>query len=200
MSELPQTTPTLKSHTGELTYCIVTPDNLDLLLAAQHQIWPQHGVDEDYLAKPEEPEDQSNVSWLVYQGEQLVGLTGVFSFDPDEPGYDNGESIWLDWFAILPDYRGQHLGQQVLEDVIAYCRALGRFKYFRIDTTYTPGRPAVGLYDKIMPLRESYTAEDTPEHSEHYLIYTISLDDTVAKPWNNQYLKLGSHSEGDVIC
>lgn len=189
----------MKSQTGDLTYKKVDTTNLQLALEVQHQIWPGEEVDADYLSKPLYPDDMSNVSWLVYHQGELVGLTGVFTFDSDEPGYDHGASIWMDWFAILPEFRGQHFGRQVLLDTIAYCRRLGAYKYFRIDTTYFPGRPAVSLYDKIMPLRETYTAEDTPEKSQQYLIYTCSLDDSSLKPWNNQFLNLGDASEGDKI-
>ena len=179
-----------------LTYQVVTPDNLQLALDVQHRIWPKKGVDEDYLRKPLEPEDKGNVSWLIYSGADVVGLTGVFTFDKDEPGYDGGESIWLDWFAILPEFRGRQFGKQALLDVIEYCRALGKYHFFRVDTTFYPGRPAVGLYDQVMSLRENYTAEDTPEKTQNYLIYTYSLDGTPIKPWENQFLDLGDNDEG----
>lgn len=189
----------MQSHTGELTYKKVDADNLQIALDIQHRIWPTESVDDDYLEKVQYPEDTGNVSWLVYRGDTLVGLTGVFAFDPEEPGYDQEESIWMDWFAILPEFRRQHLGQQVLIDTINYCRGLGKYKYFRLDTTDLPGRPAVSMYDRIMPLREDYTAEDTPDNKQHYLIYSCSLDDSPIKPWNNRYREIGENSEGDII-
>lgn len=189
----------MHSQTGELTYQKVTADNLQLALDVQHRIWPNEDVDEDYLSKPLYPEDASNVSWLIYHQGELVGLTGVFAFDPDEAGYDDGESIWMDWFAILPEFRRHYFGRQVLEDTIEYCRRLGTHKFFRIDTTYYPGRPAVSLYDQVMPLREEYTAEDTPDKKQNYLIYSCSLDGSPVKPWDNRFLDIGDNSEGDII-
>lgn len=189
----------MQSHTGDLTYEKVNADNLQTDLDIQHRIWPTESVDEDYLEKVRYPEDTSNVSWLVCHGKDLIGLTGVFAFDPDEPGYDQEESIWMDWFAILPEFRRQHFGRQVLLDTIEYARNLHQYKYFRIDTTGLPGRPAVLLYDEAMPLREEYTAEDTPDKKQHYLIYSCSLDGSPVKPWNNQYCKIGENSEGDII-
>lgn len=189
----------MQSQTGELTYVQVDHANLPLALEVQHRIWPHEGVDEDYLAKPLHPEDLDNVSWLVYHGGELVGLTGVFTFDPDEPGYDQGESIWMDWFAILPEFRRHHFGHQVLLDTIDYGRQLKKYKYFRLNTTALPGRPAVAFYDQVMPLREDYTIEDTPSKKQNYLIYSCSLDDSPVKPWDNRFLNIGDNSEGDII-
>lgn len=189
----------MQSKTGELIYKKVDKGNLQTALAIQHRIWPTEDVDKDYTEKVLYPEDPSNVSWLVYRDGVLVGLTGVFTFDPEEPGYDRGESIWMDWFAILPEFRRQHLGQQVLLDTIDYARQLRKYKYFRLDTTYFPNRPALLLYDRIMPLREAYTAEDTPDHKHDFLIYSCSLDGSPVKPWNNQYCAIGHSAEGSII-
>lgn len=189
----------MQSYTGELVYKKVSADNIQLALDIQHYIWPNEDVDEDYLAKPLFPDDASNVSWLIYYEDALIGVTGVFTFDIDEAGYDQEESIWMDWFAILPEFRRHHFGQQVLQDTIEYCRRLKKYKYFRIDTTNFPGRPAVSLYDKFMPLREEYTAEDTPDKKQGYLIYSCSLDGSPIKPWNNRFRAIGDNSEGDII-
>lgn len=189
----------MQSQTGELVYEKVDTSNLQRALDVQHRVWPTEDVDNDYLEKAQYPEDTSNVSWLIYHDGALVGLTGVFTFDPDEPGYDQGESLWLDWFAILPEFRHHHFGRQALLDVIEYARSLKQYKYFRVDTTYFPDRPAVSLYDSVMPLREDYTAEDTPDKKQHYLIYSCSLDNSPVKPWGNRYRAIGDNSEGDII-
>lgn len=98
----------MQSQTGELTYQKVDVTNLNIALAIIRRIWPNEEPDADYLAKPLQPKDVGNISWLVYHNDNLVGLTGVFTFDSDEPGYDQGESLWMDWFAILPEFRRQH--------------------------------------------------------------------------------------------
>lgn len=189
----------MRSQTGELTYQKVDTSNLPVLLEALHQVWPHKEPHPDYLEKATYADDDANVSWLIYHGDQLVGLTGVFAFDPDEPSYDQGETIWMDWFAILPEFRRHHFGSQVLQDTIEYCRQLERFKYFRLDTTYFPGRPAVLLYDKVMSLREEYVAEDTQSKKQNYLIYSCSLSGSPIKPWDNRFLAIGDNSEGDLI-
>ncbi len=189
------------SISSPLTYQKVTHDNLDLLLRLQHSVWPDSAVDEDYINNVDYPDDTSNVTWIIYRDEIPIGLTGVFTFDPDESGYDRGDSIWMDWFAILPEYRGQGFGKQALFDTINYCRNLGQYRYFRLDTTDRPGRPAVHLYDQVMPLREEYTAERPADPHFEYLIYSCSLGDWPVKPWNNQFLGLNQagEDEGSII-
>lgn len=75
----------------------------------------------------------------------------------------------------------------------------GELTYQKVDTTYFPGRPAVSLYDQVMPLREEYTAEDTPAKKQNYLIYSCSLGDYPIKSWNNRLLDIGDESEGGTI-
>lgn len=180
----------MQSQTGELTYQKVDTTNLQLALSIQHQVWPDEEPDQDYKSKPLHPDDSSNVSWLVYHSNNLIGLTGVFTFDAHEPAYDQNDSIWMDWFAILPEFRGRGFGKQVLLDTIEYCRKLQKHKFFRIDTVYYPDRPAVSLYDSIMELKEKYSAESLDEPGQYYLVYSRSLDDSRLKPWNNRLLNL----------
>lgn len=189
----------MQSQTGDLIYRRANCHNLQLALDIQHQTWPKEPVEEYYIAKADDPDGEDNVSWLVYHGDDLIGLTGVFTFDADEPAYDDGESIWMDWFTILPEFRRHGFGKQVLLDTIEYCRHLEKYKYFRIDTTYYPGRPALALYDQVLDLREEYTAEDTPEKKQYYLVYSYSLDGSPVKPWHNRLLLLGDNPEANEI-
>lgn len=185
----------MRSQTGDLVYREVDASNIDLAVKIQHQVWPHEPVKQYYIDKPLYPEGGSNVSWIVYYGHAPIGITGVSIYDPDELGYDEYKSIWMDWFAILPEFRGRGFGKQVLLDTIEYCRKLGRFEYFRLDTTFDEDRPAIGLYDRVMQYNEPYTAEDTPSHPRHCRIYSYSLHSAPMKPWNNQPLELNYEAE-----
>ena len=99
------------------------------------------------------------------------------------------DTIWLDWFAILPQFRKMGYGKKVLLDTINYCKQLKRYKSFRIETTYYENRPALFLYDKVMHYKENYTAEDTKYNKTQTLIYTYVLNGKL-EPWNNKYLGL----------
>ena len=173
-----------------LSYHQVDSANLDHAVQIQKAIWPQNPVDRDYLLKAEQSNDPTNVSWLVRHRETIIGLTGVYTYDPDETGYDDGESIWMDWFGLLPDFRHYGFGRQILLDTIRYAERLHRFKYFRLDTSDFAGRASTKLYDKVMQLREDYTAEVYPE-GYHGLVFSYSLNGSPIKPWSNRPLDLG---------
>lgn len=181
-----------------LSFLQVDPARSYLALQIQQQIWPHNPPDQDYLDKAYDLGDRANVNWLVYHHKNCIGLTGVFTYDPDEPGYDNNESIWMDWFAVLPEYRKAGLGRQILLATIAYAKSLDRFKYFRLDTADFSGRTSTFLYDQVMQLREAYTAEPIPDgHRE--LIYSYSLDGSPIKPWDNRLLGLNQYGAVESI-
>lgn len=168
-----------------LNYKKIDKNNIELAYKVQKSIWPDDPDYDNFLDKINNPSDD-NISWLVYDNKNLIGITGVYTEDIDK------ESIWLDWFAILPQYRKKGYGEKVLLDTINYCKKLNRYLYFRLDTTYYENRPALFLYDKIMDLREEYTKEDTEERKYNYLIYTYALNGKI-KPWNNRYLGLNEY-------
>ena len=168
-----------------LHYEKIDKDIIDIAYKIQKNIWPEDPDYNCFLDKIENPRDD-NISWLVYDNENIIGITGVYIEDEDK------ESIWLDWFAVLPQYRKKGYGEKILLDTIDYCKKLNKYFYFRIDTTYYENRPALFLYDKVMDLREEYTAEDTNEKKYNYLIYTYGLRGKI-KPWNNRYLGLSEY-------
>lgn len=165
-----------------LTYQLLDIHSLDTAFKIQKETWPEDQDYEDLYDKAMHPKDD-NCFFLVYDKEVLIGITGVDVYDkyPD--------SIWMDWFTILPTYRRKGYGKKVLLDTILYCKQLNKYDYFRLDTTYYENRPALFLYDQVMHLREEYTKEDTEECKNQFLIYTYSFHDKI-EPWNNRYLGL----------
>lgn len=75
--------------------------------------------------------------FLVYNEDELIGITGVDVFR------EYPETIWLDWFTILPQHRNKGYGKKVLLDTIQYCKNLNRYDTFRVETTYYENRPAL---------------------------------------------------------
>lgn len=165
-----------------LNYVPVTLKNLDIAYKIQKEQWP---YDPDYNDLYDKAVNMTNdnIEFLVYNNNSLIGITGVDIYKKYK------DSIWLDWFTILPNFRGKGFGKKVLLDTINYCKSLNTYKYFRIDTTSYEDKIAIILYDKIMDLKEDYTAEDTKEFKYQYLIYTKGLN-SKAKLWNNKYLGL----------
>lgn len=168
-----------------------TPEKCELALRVQHELFPDEDkADRDYSEKMQHLDCDDFVSWLVYDGNELIGLTGVFVFDTNEAGYDGGKSIWMDWFGVLEKYRGHGYGREILNWTIEYCRKLGRFKFMRLDTEFWEGRPAIRLYDEVMDYGEAYITEDPPEGSYNWWIYSKCLTNDTLERWDNRNLDL----------
>lgn len=165
-----------------LKYIPVSLENLDLAYKIQKEQWPEDPDYNDLYDKATNTEND-NIEFLVCNNEILIGITGVDVIE------EFSDTIWLNWFTILPEYRKNGFGKKVLLDTIEYCKNLNKYTNFRIDTTYYKDRPALFLYDKIMDLKENYTKEDTSECKNDFLIYTKGLNGK-PEPWNNRYLGL----------
>lgn len=171
----------------DLKYEILNLKNLDVAFWIQKETWPDD-PDYDNLYDKAIRTEKDNCFFLIYDKDILIGITGVDVYEayPD--------TIWLDWFTILPEHRRKGYGKKVLLDTISYCKKLGNYDYFRVDTTYYVNRPAIILYDKIMPLKEDYIAEDTEDHKNYFIIYSYGLNGKL-EPWNNKYLGLRSYCD-----
>lgn len=169
----------------DLKYEIINLENLEIAYNIQKDIWPNSPDYEDLYDKATNTKDD-NCFFLVYNEDKLIGITGVDVFR------EYPETIWLDWFAILPQYRKKGYGKKVLLDTIQYCKSLNRYDVFRVETTYYENRPALFLYDKVMQLKENYTIEDTETVKNNTIIYSYSLNGKLDL-WNNRYLGLSEY-------
>lgn len=165
-----------------LKYETLNLKNLNMAFKIQKDIWPNEPDYEDLYDKAINTKDD-NCFFLVYDSDVLIGITGVDVYD------EYPDTIWLDWFAILPMHRKKGYGEKVLLDTIEYCKKLNRYNSFRIDTTYYENRPALVLYDKVMQLKEDYIIEDTKDYKNNFIIYSYSLNGKL-EPWNNKCLGL----------
>lgn len=172
-----------------LIYVQVDDSNINIAYDIQKNEWKKDPDYDDIYDKAINTKDD-NVLFLVYDGEKLIGLTGVDVYRqyPD--------TIWLDWFTILDKYRRHGYGEKVLLDTINYCKSLRRYKTFRVETTYYKDRPALYLYDKVMQLKEEYTIEDTKDSKTNTIIYSYPLNGKL-EPWNNRYLGLRKYYNGE---
>lgn len=168
---------------NDLDYVLMDKKNFNLVYKIQKDTWIDD-PDYDGLYDKVIHTTPINCMFLIYDATSLIGIVGI-DFYTEYPN-----DIWLDWFTILPEYRQKGYGKKVLLDIIDYCKNLKDYDYFRIETTYFKDRPALFLYDKIMPFKENYTIEDTREIIHHTLIYSYSLHGKTMKKWNNRYLGL----------
>lgn len=177
----------MRSSNEEIQYVEVNLDNIKVAYEIQKAIWPNDPDYQSFHRKIVNP-DIYEAFFIVYLQNEPIGITGTYIEDFDS------ESIWLDWYGILPEYRGYGYGKIVLLDTIHYCKEFRQFLYFRLDTTFWENRPAIRLYDKVMGLKEEYTIEDTENEKHGYLIYSYDLTGTgYIKPWDNRFIGLVEH-------
>jgi len=167
-----------------LKYIKVNKENFETAYNIQKQIWVDE-PDFNNFKQKSESRTKDNISWIVYYNDTPIGITGVFTEDFDS------ETIWLDWYGVLPKYRKNGFGKKILLDTIEYCKKLEKYEYLRLDTTYWDGRPAIFLYDSVMSFKEKYTAEDE-KVSHNWWIYTYSLKGK-KDLWNNRYIGLSEY-------
>ena len=174
----------MKSKNKDIRYIQITNKNIDIAYNIQKNEWENEPDKQNFIDKANNIK-KDNVSFIVYFKETPIGITGVYTEDIDK------DSIWLDWFCVIPEYRRMGFGEQILKDTIEYARTLGKFLYFRLDTNYWKGRPAISLYDKIMHIKEEYT-EENKNVDKPTLIYTYNFTDKT-ELWNNRYLELSDY-------
>ena len=90
--------------------------------------------------------------WVVLDEEEnVVGTSGLYRCRKD-----SDEALWLSWFCLAPEVRGEGQGGSLLDYSIDRARALGA-DYLRLYTTDRPGEAvAQHLYER-RGLRTSYT-------------------------------------------
>ena len=179
------------SQNKELKYVQVTKDNLELAYNIQKEQWINEADKQNFIDKANNVE-KYNVSFIVYYQNIPIGITGIYTEDIDK------DSIWLDWFCVVPEYRKKGFGEQILRDTIEYAKKIGNFLYFRVETTYWKGRPAVSLYDKVMHIKEEYTVENK-NLDKPTLIYTYNYTDK-SEFWNNRHLHLNDYYKALDKC
>ena len=73
----------------------------------------------------------------------ICGTTGLYSEKSDIH-----EALWLSWFCVDPDMRGQGVGKKLIEFSIEMARGYGK-KYLRLYTSDDPNEAAAQfLYEK----------------------------------------------------
>lgn len=174
----------MESENKDLKYIQVTKENLEIAYNIQKNQWKDTPDKQNFIDKSNKVKEDY-IAFIVYYKNIPIGITGVYTEKIDK------DSIWLDWFCVVPEYRKMGFGEQILRDTIKYAKGLGKFLYFRAETTYWKGRPAVLLYDKVMNEKEIYTLENK-NTEKPTLIYTYNFTDK-SELWNNRHLGLNDY-------
>ena len=92
-----------------LIYEKINLDNLNIAYEIQKNIWKDEPDYDDLYDKATDAKDD-NCFFIVYDKDKIIGITGV-DVDREYP-----DTIWLDWYAVLPEYRRKGYGEKVLLD------------------------------------------------------------------------------------
>lgn len=136
----------------ELTYKVITKDNLSEAIKAKQDIFSQDNFIAAYTMEVI-PHIDSKKYYLVYDEDKLVGITGLYVYT------DYPDDAWLGLFGVMSDQRHKGYGEQILRDTIILAKNIG-FKYIRLYTDPVENKAACKLYEKLRFIREAYTAED----------------------------------------
>ena len=165
----------------------LSPDNLDLALEIQHELFP------NYSARINYEESLSGITdykyYLIFQGGNCVGISGIYSLDTDP------ESAWLGWFGIRTPYRSKGLGSQALS-LFEQTAVKRGFKYARLYTDKFDNETAITFYQANGYTAEDYENPDDPASKEYpVLIFSKALGNNPPVPWNNRFMGLTDQIE-----
>lgn len=161
--------------------------------------------------------------YLVYADDVAAGVCGLYiPMDVEEH-----KSIFLNWFGVLPSFRGTGLGTKIITDCMEmskeYMKPPYNVKFFRLYTSEFFNFTAQPLYNRIMTLKEYYQNDEmcckkaidaahkffpkyTDEECRKVLLKSItvfskSLDSNeILVPWNNRSMNLATILEYEKDC
>ncbi|MDD3179787.1 MAG: GNAT family N-acetyltransferase [Opitutaceae bacterium] len=113
--------------------------------------------------------------WVALKGNLIAGLACFYVYD------DRPDEVWLAWFGLRPEMRGQGKGRQFLDWCIATSRGEGR-KILRLWTTNESEYAAA----RQMYERSGFICENWPAlPGEDWTTYVLSLglDGACPTPW-----------------
>lgn len=129
----------------------------------------------------------NNVSHIVYDGDKVVGLEGVYHY----PGSE--DSGWLSWFGVVPEERRNHYGAEILKMHEDDLRKYG-YKFSRLYTESENNEKTRKFYESQGYTGEPYCCPEDPLIPFGSMtVYSKSLGDYPLEPWNNRsmYLTVG---------
>ena len=131
-------------------------------------------------------------TYVIKWKNRCVGIIGLHLL----PKHKN--TIWLNWFGVLPKYRRQGIGTHALFKIISLARNL-KFKEFRIVTYELWNSQAQHIYKKTMQTSEFYTNKQDWQYAikrGRAMIFSSSLVDKRISKWNNKFVDLLS---GEIL-
>ncbi len=177
-----------------ITLELLSSKNLREAALIQYQIFNWCGYC-DLLQEVKDRENKtiqkSNLpqTYLIKWNNLYVGIIGLYLL----PKYKN--TVWLNWFGVLPKYRKQGIGTRALFKIINLAREL-KFKEFRLVTYELWNSQAQHIYQKTMQISENYTNKKDWQYAikrGRAMIFSSSLINKTLPKWNNKFVDLLSY-------
>ena len=172
-----------------LKFINITKENILLATELELKIFPNMCAYNSYKNAYE----KGAPYWLVYNNDSLIGISGLYEY----PELGEPKTVWLGWYGILDQFRGNGYGKEILLKTIKIAKEKG-YETLRLYTSKKLCPTAMNLYEKIMDFGEPYTLEQID--LERY-VFTKSLSNKPATKWNNRnlYLYLDEESEKEGL-
>lgn len=164
-----------------LKYHVITNENYEIALEIQNKIFPKYSAKTNYLEAIENI--TSNVYYLLFNGIEYVGVSGVYSYNIDP------KSAWLGWFGIIEKYRKQGYGSEALLQFEKTARENG-YKFTRLYTDKYNNDMALNFYKKRGYSFEDYVnIDDEASLDFPIMIGSKALEDDKIEPWNDRNIE-----------
>ena len=180
-----------KNYFPSISLELLSQENLIEASLIQYEIFKNNWCGYcDLLKEVDDRECGQNVdlpkTYLIKWKNKNVGIIGLYLL----PKYKN--TVWLNWFGVLPEYRKQGIGTCALFKIISLARNLG-YKEFRLVTYELWNNQAQHIYQKTMQIDECYTNKNDWLYAikrGRAMIFSSSLVDKTVSKWNNKYVDL----------
>ena len=183
----------------KLKFVKITKENIDLATEFQMSIFSSECGYKHFLISLGSQYEYFSY-YLVYLESTLIGITGIYSFEPVE----ETNSLWLGWFGIEEKHRRLGYGKEVLlktfDMVKDYAKKDSNIKYFRLYTSSTQNPIACNLYREIMDIEEEYNCPNDYNYEGTCLIFSKVIDSKYPmEKWNNRFLNLNRIIEQEIV-
>lgn len=171
-------------------------ENLKIATKIQYEIFPNSCAYLTYKNYVEGKNKYYNSTVIAYLDNTPIGIVGLYEI----PGLK--DTIWLNWFGVLKEYRHMGFGKQLFDYVVDEAKSIHK-KVLRLYTSEIWNKSAQEFYNKYMDIGEYYYNEK--EKNEEIFDYKIkvfskSLCDEKVSMWNNKFINISEEDDEHEIA
>lgn len=171
-------------------------ENLKIATKIQYKIFPNSCAYLTYKNYVEGKNKYYNSTVIAYLDNTPIGIVGLYEI----PGFK--DTIWLNWFGVLKEYRHMGFGKQLFDYVVDEAKSIHK-KVLRLYTSEIWNKSAQEFYNKYMDIGEYYYNEK--EKNEEIFDYKIkvfskSLCDEKVSMWNNKFINISEEDDEHEIA